>query len=176
MVGRRAVRLLFAEAGELNTKQRWVALLRQHYREDWAAFSRDFAAPGGVDSWDKLLASTEFTHLRPAGSGIAAVREWCGIVAERYYTLAENAIRAADPEALYFGDRLPIYYDPAAARAMAGHVDAIASNYNVDSGDGWIAPYYFDGLQKLIGGKPVLITEWFSRRARTAPATRITAI
>jgi hypothetical protein len=104
-------------------------------------------APGGSDSWDKRSASTEFTHLRAAANGIAAVREWCGIVAERYYTLAEDAIRAADPEALYFGDRLPIYYDPAAARAMAGHVDAIASNYNVDSGDGWIAPYYFDALR-----------------------------
>ncbi len=44
------------------------------------------------------------------------VREWCGLVAERYYTLAEKAIRAADPDALYFGDRLPIYYDPAAVR------------------------------------------------------------
>ena len=67
------------------------------------------------------------------------MREWTGIVAERYYTLAERAIRAADPDALYFGDRLPIYYDPAAVRAMAPHVDAIATNYNVDSGDGWIA-------------------------------------
>src|SRR5207302_146650 len=63
----------------------------------------------------------------------------------------------------------PIYYDPAAVRAMAPHVDAIAANYNVDSADGWIADYFFDGLRKLSGGKPVLISEWFfaARENRT---------
>ena len=83
--------------------------------------------------------------------------------------MAARAIRAADPEALYFGDRLPIYYDPAAVRAMAPYVDAVATNYNVDSSDGWIADYYFDGLRKLSGGKPVLVSEWFfaARHNRT---------
>ena len=32
---------------------------------------------------------------------------------------------------------------------MAPYVDAIATNYNVDAGDGWIADYFFDGLRKL---------------------------
>jgi hypothetical protein len=144
-----------------HTKTRWVAELRRHYRDDWAAFARDFAPPVGVASWPGLLAATAMTRMRPGGDGITAVREWCGIVAEHYYALSERAIRAADPEALYFGDRLPIYYDPAAMGAMASHVDAIASNYNVDAGDGWIARYFFDGLAKLSGDKPVLVTEWF---------------
>jgi hypothetical protein len=110
--------------------------------------------------------------MRAAGHGIAVVREWTALVAERYYTLAERAIRAADPDALYFGDRLPIYYDPAAVRAMAPHVDAIAMNSNVDASDGWIARYFFDGLERLSGGKPVLITEWFfaARENRTGNA------
>ncbi len=151
------------------TKQRWVELLRRHYAGDWSRFTADFAPPAGVDSWDALLATTQRTRMRPGGIGIYAVREWTGIVAERYYTLAERAIRAADPDALFFGDRLPIYYDPAAVRAMAPHVDAIATNYNVDSGDGWISDYFFDGLRKLSGGKPVLISEWFfaARENRT---------
>jgi hypothetical protein len=151
------------------TKQRWVALLRRHYGDDWARFTADFQPPEGVDSWDQLLATEELTVLRPDGHGISAVREWTGIVAERYYNLAERAIRAADPEALYFGDRLPIYYDPAAVKAMAPHVDAIATNYNVDAGDGWLARYYFDGLEQLSGNKPVLVTEWFfaARENRT---------
>src|SRR5207244_12090282 len=121
----------------------------------------DFAPPRGVDSWRGLLAARAMTRLRPGGSGIAAVRQWCGIVAEHYYALAERAIHAADPGALYFGDRPPIYYDPAAVRAMAPHVDAIAANYNVDAGDGWIARYFFDGLRQLSGDKPVLVPEWF---------------
>ncbi len=99
--------------------------------------------------------------MRPGGEGIHAVREWTGIVARHYYALAAKAIHAADPDALYFGDRLPIYYDPAAVRAMVPYVDAIATNYNVDSSDGWVAPYYFEGLKKLSGGKPVLVSEWF---------------
>jgi hypothetical protein len=151
------------------TKQRWVAMLRQHYGDDWGRFTADFRPPDGVGSWDRLLAARELTTLRAGGHGIEAVRKWTGIVAERYYTLAERAIHAADPEALYFGDRLPIYYDAAAVRAMAPHVDAIAINYNVDAGDGWLARYFFDGLEKLSGGKPVLITEWFfaARENRT---------
>lgn len=151
------------------TKQRLLSLLRRHYGDDWSRFTADFLPPAGVGSWGALLEATTITHLRPGGDGIAVVREWTGIVAEHYYALSEAAIRAADPDALYLGDRLPIYYDPAAVRAMAGHVDAIASNYNVDAGDGWIARYYFDGLAQLSGGKPVLVTEWFfaARENRT---------
>jgi hypothetical protein len=151
------------------TKQRWVAMLRRHYAGDWSRFAADFAPPQGVGSWDGLLDTTEMTRMRPGGAGIRAVREWTGIVAGHYYRLAAAAIRAADPEALYFGDRLPIYYDPAAVQAMVPYVDAIATNYNVDGSDGWIASYYFDGLRQLSGGKPVLVSEWFfaARRNRT---------
>jgi hypothetical protein len=151
------------------TKQRWVELLRRHYGGDWSRFTTDFEPPAGVKSWSALLAATERTRMKAGSGGIHVVREWTGIVAERYYTLAARAIRAADPDALYFGDRLPIYYDPAAVRAMAPHVDAIATNYNLDSGDGWIADYFFDGLRKLSGGKPVLVSEWFfaARENRT---------
>ena len=105
------------------------------------------------------------------------MREWTGIVAEHYYTLAAQAIHAADPDALYFGDRLPIYYDPAAVRAMAPHVDAIATNYNVDSGDGWIAHYFFDGLRETVGRQAGAGHRMvFRRPRRTAPATATTAI
>jgi hypothetical protein len=151
------------------TKQRWVGTLQHHYGGDWARFAADFVPPPGVDSWTKLLGTTGMTRMRPGSAGIHVVREWCGIVARHYYAIAARAIRAADPDALYFGDRLPIYYDPAAVQAMAPYVDAIATNYNVDSSDGWIADYYFDGLRKLSGGKPVLVSEWFfaARHNRT---------
>jgi hypothetical protein len=151
------------------TKQRWVATLQRHYAADWARFTADFKPPAGVASWTELLATTGMTRMRPGGAGIHVVREWCGIVAHHYYALAARAIRAADPDALYFGDRLPIYYDPAAVRAMAPYVDAIATNYNADASDGWIADYYFDGLRRLSGGKPVLVSEWFfaARQNRT---------
>src|SRR5947199_8278935 len=153
-----------------HTKQRLVALLREVYGDDWDRFARDFVPPPGVASFADLLAREGGTpHLRPGGDGIQVVRRWTGMVAERYYRLVHDALRGADPEALVFGDRLPIYYDPAAVRAMAPWVDAIATNYNVDSPDGWVARYYFDGLRQLTGGKPVLVSEWFfaARENRT---------
>src|SRR2546425_1043950 len=150
------------QAATNHTKQRLVALLREVYGDDWDRFARDFVPPSGVASFADLLAREGGTpHLRPGGDGIQVVGRWTGMVAERYYRLVHDALRAADPDALVFGDRLPIYYDPAAVRAMAPWVDAIATNYNVDSPDGWIARYYFDGLRALSGGKPVLVSEWF---------------
>jgi hypothetical protein len=143
------------------TKQRWVKMLRTLYHDDWRAFAGDFVPPPGVRSWPALLRARAPTRLRPGGHGSAAVARWTGIVAEHYYTLAAAAIHAADPDALYFGDRLPIYYDPDAVRAEAPHVDAIAVNDNVDSPEGWIAPYFFDGLRTLSGAKPAFVSEWF---------------
>jgi hypothetical protein len=151
------------------TKRRWLEELEHFYRGSWARFARDFLPPPGVGSWNALLRAEAITRLRPGGRGIAAVRHWTEVVAERYYALVAKALHAADPGALFLGDRLPIYYDPMAVRAEARHVDVIATNYNVDSPEGWIAPYYFAGLKTLSGGKPVLVSEWFyaARENRT---------
>lgn len=142
------------------TKQRWVSTLQEHY-SDWDRLKDDFAAPAGVSSWEELLATTEITQLRPGTRGIDAVGRWTAVVAKHYYAMVERVLREADPEALILGDRLPVYYDPVALKAMRDHVDVISTNYNIDSPDGWLAPYYFDGLRQLSGGKPILISEWF---------------
>ena len=145
-----------------HTKQRLVALLRDHYRDDWERFMRDFVPPPSISSFDQLLhMEGGWAQLRPGGEGIQVVRQWTGVIAGHYYQLAYNAIREADPEALILGDRLPIFYDPIAVRAMVPYVDIISTNYNVDSADGWLARYFFDGLRHLAPGKPVLISEWF---------------
>jgi len=145
-----------------HTKQRLMALLRDHYDNDWELFTRDFVPPPGIASFQHLLHNKgTWPQLRPGGKGIHLVRTWTGIVAEHYYRLVHNALRVADPDALILGDRLPIYYDPVAVRAMAPYVDVISTNYNVDSADGWIARYFFDGLRQLAPRTPVLISEWF---------------
>lgn len=142
------------------TKSALVRFLAGRYRGDWQAFVRDFVVPAGVVSFDDLRAPLD-VRLRPGSDGIQTVRQWAGVIAGRYYQLVRNSLRGADPDALVFGDRLPTYYDPVVVRAMVPYVDAIATNYNVDSADGWLAPYYFDALRQLSADKPILISEWF---------------
>jgi len=155
-----------------HTKRKLLSLVREHYQGSWAAFTRDFIPAPGRASFDDLLASLVAPRLRPGGHGINVIRAWTRLFAARYYQTMHDALRAADPDALYLGDRLPIYYDPDAVRAMAPYVDAISVNYNVDVADGWIAPYFFNGLSDLSGGKPVLITEWFYAAAENRSGNR----
>jgi hypothetical protein len=144
------------------TKQALVGLIRRHYGGDWRRFTADFVVAGGISSFDQLLHGADArAQLRPGGRGIRMIREWTGAVTRRYYETVYRALRAADPDAIIFGDRLPSYYDPDAVRSMAPFVDAVATNYNVDSPDGWIAHYYFDALRELTGNKPVLVSEWY---------------
>ena len=144
-----------------HTKQRLVRMLRERYGNDWQAFRLDFEPPANHRGFDDLLRETRIaTRLRSGRHGFAAVREWTRLIVENYYRLMREAIRLADPEALYLGDRLPIYYDPDAVRIMGRYVDVIATNYNADGPDGWIARYYFEGLRQL-APNPVLVTEWF---------------
>jgi hypothetical protein len=145
-----------------HTKQALVVFIRRHYDDDWRRFIADFEVTTGISSFQELLQHVDIhVRLRPGGNGIRVIREWTAIITRRYYELVHRALREADPTALIFGDRLPSYYDPDAVRAMAPFVDVVATNYNVDSPDGWIAHYYFDGLRRLTGNKPVLISEWY---------------
>jgi hypothetical protein len=143
------------------TKRRLVAMLKEHYKGDWQAFVKDFVPPADVHSFSELLNSRNKTRLRPGGQGIRVVRKWTAIVAEQYYRTVTEAVREADPDALVLGDRLPIYYDPDAVRIMAPYVDVISVNYNLDAPNGWVSPYFFRALERLSGGKPVLVSEWF---------------
>lgn len=160
----------YAREPALNyTKQHWVAMLRGYYSGDWRRFVEDFVPPANVHSWRDLLRARDITQLRVGGHGIAAVRRWTYTIAELYYHMVRDSLRAADPNALFLGDRLPIYYDPVAVKAEAPYVDVISTNYNADSPEGWIAPYYFAGLDRLSRGKPVMVSEWFyaARENRT---------
>ena len=152
------------------TKQALIEFIRRYYGDDWKRFTGDFIVPDGITSFaDLLRRAGAHPFLRPGGNGIRLIRAWTGVVAKHYYDVVYRALRAADPDALIFGDRLPSYYDPDAVRAMTPYVDAIATNYDVDSPDGWIAHYYFDGLRQLSGHEPILISEWYfaARENRT---------
>lgn len=135
-------------------------LLYDTYGGKWEKLTRDFVPAPGLDSFEKLKESGAKLKLRPGGQGIKVIGKFTYMIARRYYELVFNAMRKADPKALVVGDRLPLYYNQDAVLAQKGLVDVLSTNYNVDCEDGWVAPYYFEGLRDL-SGAPVLISEFF---------------
>ena len=53
-----------------HTKQRLIALLRDHYDDNWERFTRDFVSPPGIVSFQHLLHNKgTFPQLRPGCRG-----------------------------------------------------------------------------------------------------------
>lgn len=151
----------YLKAGwENHTKRHLWEMLNKHYGGSWEKLLADWVPQGGLGSFDALRNSGAALKLRPGGDGIRLVDRFMSECARLYYELMYKGIRTAHPEALVLGDRLPLYYHQDAVLAIGNNVDVISTNYNVDVPDGWVAPYYFDGLRKL-SGKPVLVTEFF---------------
>lgn len=148
--------------GSNHTKVKLVELIEEHYGGNWRKFLEDFQVSEGINSFSQLKATGGAeVLLRPGGQGMKVIKKWTYTIAALYYRTMWEALKEADPEALVLGDRLPIYYDPQALRAMVPYVDVVSTNYNVDSKDGWLARYFFRGLREIAGKKPVLVTEWF---------------
>ena len=145
---------------ENHTKRLLWQLLHDRYHGDWPTLLKDWVPVPAASGFDSLRDAAVALRLRPGGAGIHLVNRFTFLCAERYYQLMHDGLRAADPEALIFSDRLPIYYCQDAVRAMAPYVDIIAVNYDLDGPDSWLAHYFFEGLAALTG-KPVLISEFF---------------
>jgi len=145
----------------IHSKRVLWKMLHERYQGKWNRLLEDFVpASEGLDSFEKLKEGGAALKLRPGGQGIRAVGQFTRLIAGRYYELVFRAMRKAAPEFLVVGDRLPLYYDQNAVLAQKGLVDVLSTNYNVDCEDGWVAPYYFEGLREL-SPAPVLISEFF---------------
>ena len=145
---------------ENHSKRLLWQLLHDRYHGAWTALLEDWVPVPASSGFESLRDAGVALRLRPGGAGIHLVNRFTFLCAERYYQLMHDGLRAADPQALIFSDRLPIYYSQDAVRAMAPYVDVIAVNYDLDGPDGWLARYFFEGLATLTG-KPVLISEFF---------------
>lgn len=143
------------------TKRLLWELLHQRFDGDWSSLCEEFTPPAHIRSFDDLKKIGASLKLKPGGRGIDLVNRFCGQVARRYYELASAGLRTAAPGALVLGDRLPLTYNQDAVLAARGLLDVLSTNYNVDVPDGWVAPYYFEGLDRLTGGLPVLVSEFF---------------
>lgn len=148
------------KAWDNHTKQFLWNLIYRYYAGSWQRLLADWVPTVPMDGFEDLKREGSGLKLRPGGTGIRMVDLFMRLYCEHYYRLMFAAIRQADPAALILGDRLPLYYHQDAVLAINDNVDVISTNYNIDVPDGWVAPYYFDGLRTL-AGKPVLVTEYF---------------
>jgi hypothetical protein len=142
------------------TKRALWQLLYDHYEGRWDRLLRDWVPAASISGFEDLKRADSKMKLRPGGYGIQLVNRFVRLYCGHYYKLMADTLRRAHPGALLLGDRLPLYYHQDAVLAMDDYVDVVSTNYNVDVPDGWVAPYYFDGLRRL-SKKPVLVTEFF---------------
>jgi hypothetical protein len=153
------------------TKRFLWQMIYDNYKGSWEALRADWSPQGGAGNFEDLKRAGACLKLKQGGNGIRLVDRFMSACAKHYYELMHNAIRAVHPEALVLGDRLPLYYHQDVILAMGDNVDVISTNYNVDIADGWIAPYFFEGLRKL-SRKPVLVTEFFFAAAENRSGNR----
>jgi len=139
-------------------RQRLMQLLREAYHEDWPALLKDFEADNAGSFGE--LDQHGVLYLRPGGNGIRTCRRFLTLMAERYYALVHEIIRAYDRRALVLGDRYQSFYFPEVARASGRHVDAVSANLNAVWNDGSFPRYYLDTLHALTG-KPVFVSEFY---------------
>jgi len=136
----------------------FVELLRKEY-SNWEAVTNDFI-PDDISSFDQLLVKGRL-YLRPKSNGMKFVRRWLGEVASQYYKISRDAIRKADPKALFLGDRYISNYYPEVAKAASGFVDVLSTNLNANWNNGKLTPFYLASLHAL-SNKPILITEFYA--------------
>jgi hypothetical protein len=139
-------------------RQRLVKLVRETYRDDWAALNADFE-PAGAASWDELE-QKGMLWLRPGTDGIGTMRRFLSLVADRYYQLMRDTIRKYDPDALFLGDRFQSFYYPEVPEASRPYVDVVSTNLNASWNDGHFIRSYLDTLHALTD-KPIVVSEFY---------------
>ena len=159
------------------------AFLEERYAGDIAAFNaawnQSLASFGEIQALDALSAG----WMGDSDSAKADRTAFRARVAERYYHVVHDALRAVDPQILILGDRYIAYEAaPEVVLAAAPFVDVLSMNpYEWNPGwhaatqilaqtSGFIpAPNLLDDLDEVnrLTGKPVLISEYGYRAADT---------
>jgi hypothetical protein len=165
-------KMTFEHSPTSGQRQRLIKLLRETYYNDWQKLLADFE-PVQVNGWDELDRGGRL-HLKPGGNGIRVMRQFLGMLAERYYQLAHEIIRKHDPRALFLGDRYQSFYYPEVARAAARHVDVVSTNLNAHWNDGTFLRSYLDTLHALTG-KPIIVSEMYLAATENRSGNRNTS-
>lgn len=145
-------RLLLSAAPESAAKQALVADLRTAHG-DIAALNAAWGT--SLASWEALLANRE--PVRPVAAGAAAdLRRFYALLADTFYRVCREEIRAAAPNHLFCGDRL-CWSNRLVLEAAARHCDVVSMNVY----EGSVAEdVHFEGYSLARLDKPILITEF----------------
>jgi hypothetical protein len=150
-------------------RQRLIRLLRDTYQDEWSKLLQDFTPEKATD-WASLLQGG-MLYVKPGSGGFKVMRQFLGLMAERYYQLVHDIIRKYDRRALVLGDRYQSFYYPEVAHASANWVDAASSNLNASWNDGSYLRFYLDTLHQL-AGKPILASEFYSAARENGSGNR----
>jgi hypothetical protein len=103
-----------------------VDWLRRRYHGSFAAFAGDFTS--SATGWATLAEATKVTAVGPGAQGTR--NAWSGELAGRFFSVAHDALRAADPNHLDLGSRfIAQLLTPEVLRAAARHVDVVSINW-----------------------------------------------
>jgi hypothetical protein len=152
------VKLTLKQPSTSGQRQRLMKLLRETYHNNWSELLKDFD-PDGATSFDELD-QRGMLYLRPGSQGIRVYRRFLGLMAQRYYSLVRQIIRAYDSRGLILGDRYQSFYYPDVARAAAPYVDVVSMNLNAAWNNGSFPRFYLDTLHGL-ARKPVYVSEFY---------------
>lgn len=142
-------------------KEKAAQFLKERYGGEIARFNKAWGT--SLEDWKGLAgASSSSEDARKDQEA------WLELAAERYFSVCEQAIRAADPNHLILGCRFAGYAPEAVLRGMRKHVDLVS--YNDYSPNAPVA-----ALERIykITGKPVMLTEFSFKAADSGlPNTR----
>ena len=139
-------------------RQKMIELISDHYKNSWNDLLKDFD-PENANSFDELKNGGHL-YLRPGGNGIFVVRQFVGMIAERYYSLTKKIVCKYDKKGLILGDRYQSFYYPEVAKAASKYVDVVSTNLNANWNDGTFTRCYLSTLYELTR-KPIAIGEYY---------------
>jgi hypothetical protein len=152
------LKLTLEQSPTSGQRQRLLTLLRETYHQDWKALLKDFEVEGAASFEELDLGGKLF--LRPGSEGVRTYRKFLAKMAERYYGLVREIIRAYDSRGLILGDRYQSFYYPEVVRACGSQVDAVSGNLNAAWSDGTFPRYYLSTLRAL-SGRPIIVSEFY---------------
>ncbi|MST98807.1 hypothetical protein FYJ85_17360 [Victivallaceae bacterium BBE-744-WT-12] len=143
---------LLASEKSSPAKERFVSLMRDRYKNDIAAFNRNWQS--SFASFDEVAAASLAANTPAANSDAAAFEE---VFFDAFYKLLAGTLKKIDPDHLFLGERMLIgqTYNSAVIKAMGKYCDIFSINYYTDE-------FSHDEIKRLaeLSGRPLLLSEW----------------